>query len=1027
MTTTPTQHATAIAAAIAAFHAGGSQSALASALATALEAYDDVGGLAERIEALITENATIIDSLLLFTPKGTVDLVSNLPTGEALGAFYIVTSGEFAGHGYVLSAGGWEDLGLVRGASAYQVWRDQPGNSGKTEAEYLTWLANAQIEAVTDAVQPLVDDAEAAATAAAGSASTASTKAGEASTSATAAATARTAAQTAQGLAEDARDDAQAAATAASGSAGTATTKAGEASTSATAAASARTAAQTAQGLAEDARDDAQAAATAASGSAGAATTKAGEASTSATAAAAAKAAAETAQGLAEDARDDAQAAATAASGSAGTATTKAGEASTSATAAAAARAAAEAARDAAEAIVGGDFIARPGGTTLSGKVAIFTAADGGTVEGRPIGSATATDILDRQTGDARFQPLNAALTNLATANWSSTTTGRLTSVAGTSSTGFMVQGSSSSLNARRTLTSADAGIAITNGNGVSGNPVFTLGRATEAQGIAGTDNLLAMTALSTKAAVDAAITALNYTTSPIAASRLTGVIDTANLPAVVINDTFEVGSQAAMLALTAQRGDIAIRTDENRTYVLSTDSPSTLADWKWMRTPTDLVLSVAGLTGAITQAALKTALAMGISDVSGLATALAGKQAASEVLADLAALTGGAVGQTIKKTADGFEFGDGGGVGVEIGDTFFSNRSTFPAGIVPADGATYLASSYSAAAAIFPPVFGAAPTATTATGSSSLGGSYAGNASLSAANGRLFLSGASLYGNVLLEITSLSPYTTRTINIGATGAVGPVAYAFGKYISADFNYFRHSATGLTGEWTQGTALNASVYAFAYGNGVLLAATSDGMWRTTDGVSWTKVTAWGSNTLPHGVAFANGYFMAFYSGSGSGMRSADGLTWASTTSPSVAPQGLVWEANGYFVIGDSVTLGRFRYSTDALTWSSVDVGGTTGDSQAMIHAGGLYCALKSYSLHIASSITGPWTELSNTDANVMNRLVYGLGAFVAPQRYDYYSVRYAPYAPASPAQFYVPSVAAIGTGAAKAKAYSRIA
>lgn len=74
-----------------------------------------------------------------------------------------------------------------------------------------------------------------------------------------------------------------------------------------------------------------------------------------------------------------------------------------------------------------------------------------------------------------------------------------------------------------------------------------------------------------------------------------------AQLPAIAITDVFTVASQAAMLALTAERGDIAVRSDLNKTFALSTDSPSTLTDWIELKTPTDAVLSVAGRTGAVT------------------------------------------------------------------------------------------------------------------------------------------------------------------------------------------------------------------------------------------------------------------------------------------------------------------------------------------------------------------------------------------------------------------------------------------
>lgn len=76
--------------------------------------------------------------------------------------------------------------------------------------------------------------------------------------------------------------------------------------------------------------------------------------------------------------------------------------------------------------------------------------------------------------------------------------------------------------------------------------------------------------------------------------------VPTAQLPALAITETFPVASQAAMLALTAQRGDVAIRTDLNKSFILSTDSPTTLADWKELLTPTDAVTSVNARVGVV-------------------------------------------------------------------------------------------------------------------------------------------------------------------------------------------------------------------------------------------------------------------------------------------------------------------------------------------------------------------------------------------------------------------------------------------
>lgn len=77
------------------------------------------------------------------------------------------------------------------------------------------------------------------------------------------------------------------------------------------------------------------------------------------------------------------------------------------------------------------------------------------------------------------------------------------------------------------------------------------------------------------------------------------GLVPTSQIPALAITEVFTVVSQAAMLALTAQRGDVAVRTDVGKTFILSTDSPSTLADWKEMAA-IGTVTSVNGQQGVV-------------------------------------------------------------------------------------------------------------------------------------------------------------------------------------------------------------------------------------------------------------------------------------------------------------------------------------------------------------------------------------------------------------------------------------------
>lgn len=79
------------------------------------------------------------------------------------------------------------------------------------------------------------------------------------------------------------------------------------------------------------------------------------------------------------------------------------------------------------------------------------------------------------------------------------------------------------------------------------------------------------------------------------------GKLISSQLPAITITDTFVVGSQAAMLALTAETGDVAVRTDINKSFILKGTSAGTLADWQELLTPTSAVTTVFGRNGAVT------------------------------------------------------------------------------------------------------------------------------------------------------------------------------------------------------------------------------------------------------------------------------------------------------------------------------------------------------------------------------------------------------------------------------------------
>lgn len=212
--------------------------------------------------------------------------------------------------------------------------------------------------------------------------------------------------------------------------------------------------------------------------------------------------------------------------------------------------------------------------------------------------------------------------------------TGTVTSVAVTGSTGLSVSGSPittsgtitltlgaelqglSALSTNGLVTRTAAGtytsrsvvsgvgtIAITNPAGTAGNiglDLATIGTAgtyrsvtTDAFGrvTAGTNP----TTLAGYGITDAINISEKGAVNGVATLDASGLIPTSQLPPLAINSTSVVASQAAMLALTAQTGDMAVRTDVNRTFVLAAEPASTLSNWVQLADgPSGTVTSVA-------------------------------------------------------------------------------------------------------------------------------------------------------------------------------------------------------------------------------------------------------------------------------------------------------------------------------------------------------------------------------------------------------------------------------------------------
>ena len=78
------------------------------------------------------------------------------------------------------------------------------------------------------------------------------------------------------------------------------------------------------------------------------------------------------------------------------------------------------------------------------------------------------------------------------------------------------------------------------------------------------------------------------------------GKIPSSIIPSIAITDTFVVDSESAMLALTAQVGDVAVRSDLGKTYILKSSPATSIDNWQVILTPASPVTSVNSKTGNV-------------------------------------------------------------------------------------------------------------------------------------------------------------------------------------------------------------------------------------------------------------------------------------------------------------------------------------------------------------------------------------------------------------------------------------------
>jgi len=132
-----------------------------------------------------------------------------------------------------------------------------------------------------------------------------------------------------------------------------------------------------------------------------------------------------------------------------------------------------------------------------------------------------------------------------------------------------------------------------------------------------------------------------------IASLDSAGKVPTSQLPAVAIAETYVVNSQAAMLALPSDVGEIAIRTDVSKSFILTASPASTLGNWQELLT-SDAVTSVDGQTGNVSLAStyvnvtgdtMSGALAMGTNKITGMGDPTSAQDAATKNYVDTAVI----------------------------------------------------------------------------------------------------------------------------------------------------------------------------------------------------------------------------------------------------------------------------------------------------------------------------------------------------------------------------------------------------
>lgn len=259
---------------------------------------------------------------------------------------------------------------------------------------------------------------------------------------------------------------------------------------------------------------------------------------------------------------------------------------------------------------------------------------------------------------------------------------------------------------------------------------------------------------------------------------------------------------------------------------------------------------------------------------------------------------------------------------------------------------------------------------------------------------------------------TSKFAYSTNGITWTTTTAFNTewrpfsaVTYGDGKFVAiatSDYDDSLKQAVSATAystdgiNWTLGKLPFAGDWrAVTYGNGKFVAVcrsrqdgkgTPNGAY-STDGITWSEMSAGSSSDDLEAIAYGNGKFVTFgyiagNNGDRTGYYSTDGINWNTMTLPYVPVSKQYTDitfGNGKFV---AITRGKSdcAYSNDGIKWNSMNMS-SEQSWYAATYGNDKFVAVARVCAYSTDGIT--WTDMSMPKEAGWHDVVYGNGKFVA--------------------------------------------